>query len=138
MLGDLFQLPPIPASGAVFIPPTATKTQQATLALDMFCGDDPDSVNYFVDLDEQMRLDNSETWYGPVLQECQDGDLSSTSYCFLMGLPTRKAGSWDTSTNRATCGRPQCENREEEWKEMLLHGATWSEMLAEEERSCPI
>jgi hypothetical protein len=54
MFGNLFQLPPIPSSGAICIPPGVKKTEQAKLALNMFWGDDADSINYFVELDEQM------------------------------------------------------------------------------------
>ena len=84
MFGDLFQLPPIPSSGAICIPPGVKKTEQAKLALNMFWGDDADSINYFVELDEQMRLVDSETWYGRLLQECREGDLSLSNYCFLI------------------------------------------------------
>ena len=114
MFGDLFQLPPIPSSGAICIPPAVKKTEQAKLALNMFWGDDADSINYFVELGEQMRLVDSETWYGRLLQECREGDLSLSNYCFLMGLPTRSTDSShpaDAPPSAPAGGRSDCKDR---------------------------
>jgi hypothetical protein len=130
MFGDLFQLPPIPSSGAICIPPAVKKTEQAKLALNMFWGDDADSINYFVELDEQMRLVDSETWYGRLLQECREGDLSLSNYCFLMGLPTRSTGSSlpaDAPTSAPACGRSECTDRHKQWEKWCTtapHGPT--------------
>ena len=44
MFGDLYQLTPIPASSAIFTPPTEKKTEQAKLALNLFWGDNADAV----------------------------------------------------------------------------------------------
>ena len=88
-----------------------------------------------------MRLDNSETWYGPVLNECREGNLSLASYCFLTGLPTSKAGSWspDGATHGTLgCNNARCRDREEEWKDMWKKGETWADMVALEEATCAV
>ncbi len=93
MFGDLYQLPPIPASAAVSTPRKEKKTEQAKRALKLFWGDDADAVNHFIELDEQQRLEKSEVWYGQVLSECRFGGLADESFNFLMGLPTEHDGS---------------------------------------------
>ena len=56
--GDFFQLPPIPASAAIFDPPNLCKTERSRKIVEMFWGDDVDSLNYFVELIVQKRIDD--------------------------------------------------------------------------------
>ena len=93
MFGDMLQLPPIPSSAALFLPPMpGEKTQAALSVLNMFLGNDADSMNFFIELTQQMRID--EDWYNILLSQCRRGDLSEEMYNFLMGLPTEHCGSW--------------------------------------------
>ena len=49
MFGDILQLPPIPSSAALFLPPdAATCGPCAREMLDMFWGYGTDTINYFV------------------------------------------------------------------------------------------
>jgi hypothetical protein len=136
--GDLFQLPPIPASAAIFIPPQVRKTEQAKDALNIFWGEDADSLNYFMELDEQMRLENTETWYGRFLDECREGVLISTNYCFLMGLPTKCAGSTLLPDGKTLCGNPDCLRSTEMNIARVETGYTWADVLALEAERCEI
>ena len=133
--GDLFQLPPIPASAAIFIPPQPRKTEQAKAALNIFWGDDADSLNYFRELDEQMRLENTETWYGRFLDECREGVLTHTNYCYLTGLPTKCAGSTLLS-GITNCGNPNCDNFAAMATDMICKGFTWTDITASEAARC--
>ena len=55
MFGDSLQLPPIPSSAALFLPPdAATCGPCGREMLNMFWGDDTDTINYFVELTQQM------------------------------------------------------------------------------------
>ena len=92
MFGDMHQLPPIPASAALFRPPLEKKTETARQALNIFWSDGPDSLNFFQELTAQMRIDDE--WYNACLAECREGSLSEEMYNFLMGFPTEHAGSW--------------------------------------------
>ena len=92
--GDLFQIPPIPASSALFIPPRDGKTEVERSALTLFWGvSDLNSINFFRELREQKRV-LDDPWYSSLLNECRDGRLSEEYYNFLLGLPTEHAGSW--------------------------------------------
>ena len=46
MLGDMHQLPPIPAKAALFRPPVEKKTEAARQALDVFWNNGPDALNF--------------------------------------------------------------------------------------------
>ena len=131
MFGDLYQLPPIPASAAVSTPRTEKKTEQAKRAHNLFWGDDADAVNNFIELDEQQRLEKSEVWYGHVLNECRFGGLADESLNFLMGLPTEHAGSRLPDCSYG-CSSLACRARHEQWRAMRLRCKEWPAMIAEE------
>ena len=80
MFGDTHQLPPIPSKAALFIPPSEKKTHAARQALDIFWSSGPDALNFFYELEIQMRVD--DVWFNAVLQECREGDLSEEMYNF--------------------------------------------------------
>ena len=50
MFGDMQQLPPIPASSALFIPPANKKTMTAHEILDIFWSNKPDALNFLKEL----------------------------------------------------------------------------------------
>ena len=126
VFGDTAQLPPIPSSSALFLPP-ATKANcgpNAKEMLDMFWGDGVNTINYFVELKQQMRLE--DTWYSAYLDECRLGDLSDENYNFLCGLPTEHCGSWLSTDSEAKCGSKACANLPRTWKEMRAAGKLWA------------
>ena len=92
MFGDMHQLPPIPASKALFIPPSAKSTITANEMLNMFWGKSVDALNFYKELEIQQRT--ADPWYRCFLTECRAGNLSDEMYNYLMGLPTRHCGSW--------------------------------------------
>ena len=95
MFGDLFQIPPIPASSALFIPPMVEPTMKGKKALDLFWSNDPNiAINFFQQLREQKRIKIDDPWYIHVLDECRRGALEDSSYNFLLGLPTEHAGAY--------------------------------------------
>ena len=134
MFGDMNQLPPIPASAALFRPPLEKKTETARQALNIFWSDGPDSLNFFQELTAQMRIDDE--WYNACLAECREGSLSEEMYNFLMGFPTEHAGSWLPASKdkkeRLLCERPACQSLPSQWKSMAITGETWQAMQAEE------
>ena len=81
--GDWWQLPPIPDSYALFLPPSTTKTKLQETALDIFWGDGPDSLNFLAELTIQKRI--ADPWYASLPTECRNGDLSHENYYFLCG-----------------------------------------------------
>ena len=97
MFGDMNQMPPIPSSSALFIPPSGKRTITASEILDIFWSDNADSLNFFKELTTQKRT--QDTWYERLLNECRVGDLSDEMYNFFMGLPTRHCGSWLPASN---------------------------------------
>ena len=113
LLGDLYQLPPIPASAAVFTPITDTKTEAAKAIQNMFWSDTPDSINSFVELTIQKRVE--DPWYADVLNECRMGQFSEDSYNFLHGFPTEHCGSWRTD-GTVGCGNHKCSHLTHTWR----------------------
>ena len=78
--GDLYQIPPIPASAALFIPSTEGKTQQERAALELFWSNDrAKSLNAFWELQIKKRV-LDDVWYTKLLGECRFGALSDESY----------------------------------------------------------
>ena len=71
------QLPPIPSTSALFLPEHVKNPKScgpnAMKMLDMFWGDVADSINYFVELKQQMRIE--DPWYLVFLNQCRQGDL---------------------------------------------------------------
>ena len=130
--GDWWQLPPIPDSGALSKPPHDKCSHRAKRVLEVFWGTGPDSLNFFVELTEQKRI--QDPWFNDVLFECRDGRLSYESYCFLFGLPTHHCGSWRTSSageasaGYASCGSDECARLEQRWRHMAMQGDTWTAM----------
>ena len=55
--GDFYQIPPIPASASLAIPPIDKKTEGALRALHLLWGQDADSLNLFVELMIQKRIE---------------------------------------------------------------------------------
>ena len=133
LFGDLYQLPPIPATAAIFTPPTETKTEAAKTILNMFWSNDANSINSFVELTIQKRI--GDDWYARVMDECRMGALSEDSYNYLHGFPTEHCGSWlqDDSTS---CGRVECMQLAPTWKEMAARGSDWSDMVRLECKTC--
>ena len=98
---DLFQIPPIPASSSLCIPPKAGNTSVEQAALTLFWVDGAsDSINFFRELTQQKRV-LDDPWYSALLDECRFGRLSDEAY-ILLGLPTEHAGSWPFSNERIT------------------------------------
>lgn len=87
-LGDFSQLTPLPPSGSIFVPPNDTsvegsKGRRAGDIKDMFWTDGASALNYFKELAETKRFDDS--WYALVLNQCRDGELDEEKYAFLHG-----------------------------------------------------
>ena len=75
--GDLFQIPPIPDSAALFLPPKAEKSERAKKALGFVWGEGDEGLIFFKELTQQMRV-RDDAWYQEdVLQQCLISDLSS-------------------------------------------------------------
>ena len=92
--GDVFQIPPIPDTSALFLPPKLEKSERAKKGLDFFWSEGDDGLNLFVELREQMRV-REDPWYQEdVLQQCRYGRLTEESYNFLHGFPTQHTGTW--------------------------------------------
>ena len=60
------------------MPPTNERSELALRALNLFWGDDDDSLNSFVELTIQKRVD--DLWYADFPKGCRLGDLSAESY----------------------------------------------------------
>ena len=56
--GDFFQIPPIPSTASLTIPPIEKKTEHASKALDLLWGDGADALNFFAELTLQKRIDD--------------------------------------------------------------------------------
>ena len=140
---DLYQIPPIPSSAALFIPPPERSIQKSSncdawliqekksefahTGLDFIWGENIDiSINYFQELKVQKRQ-QEDLWYASVLNECREGRLSDESYNFLHGFPTANCGSW-ISTDVVSCGNLKCANLTKTWSSLALQGVDWLEM----------
>ena len=137
IFGDMLQIPPIPASAALFLPPTEKKTSIAKYALNWFWGDNEDSLNYFMELTIQCRI--QDPWYSRFLDECRQGSLSDDMYNFIVGLPTAHPGSWiptGVDTGYASCNNETCQHLSARWQEMALAGEPWSALHALECSVC--
>ena len=133
--GDLYQIPPIPASGALFIPSKQGKTQHERNALNLFWHDNPaQAFNVFWELQVQKRAPD-DLWYVSVLNECRRGLLSDESYNFLLGLPTLHAGSWPYF-KEAGCKNLRCQSIHEELIEKIRVGRSWVDCVAMECEKC--
>ena len=51
--GDFYQIPPIPSSASLAIPPLQKKTEAAKQALDLMWADGEDSLIFFIELTVQ-------------------------------------------------------------------------------------
>ena len=131
--GDFYQIPPIPSSASLAIPPIQKKTEAAKHALDLLWGDGEDSLNFFKELTIQKRIEDS--WYAGIMEECRYGRLSEESYNFLVGLPTAHAGSW-RADGTVECGKAACAALPEKWKRMADEGIHWPAMQALECSLC--
>eukprot|EP00959_Pyramimonas_sp_CCMP1952_P073451 1535191-Pyramimonas_sp.AAC.1 len=139
--GDFYQIPPIPASSAVFLPPKEAvppkqgKTSQEKAALDLFWSSDPRvGLTHFWELAVQKRV-KEDPWYSTVLQEAREGRMSDESYNFLLGMPTEHAGCWPFQGGGACC-ETACKTLHVTWAEMKLQGATWRSMMDMECADC--
>ena len=103
------------------------KSELAQRALNLFWGDDDDTLNSFVELTIQKRIE--DLWYADVLKECRLGDLSAESYNFLHGLPTEHAGSWRKDCT-LDCGSENCISLPLIWKAMREKDHSWEDMQA--------
>lgn len=124
LVGDFWQLPPIPDSGALFLPPIPERRSsfRARRVLNMFWSDDADSISFLQELTIQKRVE--DTWFNSVLMECRQGSLRHESYCFLLGLPTEHCGTWVVQDGRGynTCGVVECSTVPEIWRGMACRG----------------
>ena len=130
VLGDLYQIPPIPSSAALFIPPTGKKTEVANKALYFLWGNEgdfEDSINYFKELTVQKRT--SDHWYNSCLQACRMGNLPEEDYNFLQGLPTEHCGTWGSEKVCTSCTPLTAV-----WRQMILSGSTWEDL---QKLECP-
>ena len=64
--GDFYQIPPIPSSASLAIPPIHKKTEAAKHALDLLWADGEDSLNFFIELTIQKRID--DPWYAEIVE----------------------------------------------------------------------
>jgi hypothetical protein len=139
MFGDMLQLPPIPSSAALFLPPDPTsKTQAALDVLEMFWGEGENTVNYFIELNMQMRVEDD--WFNDFLMQCRAGDLEDEMYNFFMGFPTEHCGTWMPGGTAAKqhnkCGQSACALLHVKWKAMAMRNHSWEEMQALECMAC--
>jgi len=114
--GDFYQIPPIPESASLAIPPIHKKAEVAKQALDLMWADDEDSLNFLTELTVQKRID--DPWYAGVMEECRFGQLFEESYNFLVGFPTEHTGSWraDGRWNAATQSAQPCRQSGSAWQ----------------------
>ena len=131
--GDFYQIPPIPASASLAIPPIEKKSEAALRALDLLWKSGHDSLNLFVELTIQKRID--DPWYASVMEECRRGALSQEAYNFLVGLPTEHAGSW-AADGTLQCNSKSCADLPDTWKRMSATGGTWADMQCMECSIC--
>ena len=124
ILGDFYQIPPIPASASLSIP-LPRKNEHAQRAWSMFWNSDADALNYFIELTIQKRVE--DPWYSAILEECRYGHLSDESYHFLLGLPTEHAGSWNTD-GTLTCKSDICAALPATWRKLAAADVQWSTM----------
>ena len=74
MFGDTLQLPPIPDTQALYLPPSVAACSPCGRSmLEMFWNDDEHAINSFVELTQQMRQD--DTWHSVFLNQCRAGNL---------------------------------------------------------------
>ena len=135
--GDTNQLPPIPETSALFLPPRAGKKQMALDVLNIFWGNDANALNFFIELTDQMRIDDN--WYNELLMECRSGRLSVEMYNFFLGLPTEHAGSWlpsDGDAQLLQCKTPACADLPRKWRHAAFNNTTWDAMRAMECSVC--
>jgi hypothetical protein len=135
--GDWWQLPPIPDSYALFLPPTTSKTKLQETALDIFWGDGLDSLNFLAELTIQKRIE--DPWYASLLTECCNGDLSHEGYCFLCGLPTLHSGSWyrdQDGGDQWLCESSPCRSLSEEWRRRSQKGESLPTLQQMECETC--
>ncbi len=126
--GDFFQIAPIPASSAIYLPRTETKSERAKRITHMFWGNDgQDVLNYFVELKVQKRVID-DACYSSFLNECRDGNLSEDGYNFLLGLPTSCCGS--------ALPNARCASLTAMWQQMFAQGDGWDKMKAMECETC--
>ena len=134
--GDLYQIPPIPASAALCIPSADGKSQQERAALNLFWSTNPaEAFNFLAELKVQKRV-VGDLWYASFLEECRFGRLSDENYNFLLGLPTLHAGCWPFF-KEYQCETPRCRQLlQNEWRELMMRGASWSTCQALECDMC--
>ncbi len=102
----------------------------------MFWEDGPDSLNFYVELAKQERI--QDEWYRKFLHECRQGQLTDEMYYFIIGVPTEHPGSWTPGQKGErpflACGNDACAELPTTWREMVLNRATWDNMQAMELR----
>ena len=138
MLVDWWQLPPIPDSGALFLPPLAdaskdNKSERTRRVQDMFWQEGNDTINFLAELSVQKRQEDS--WLSEVLFQCRNGSLSAGDYFFLMGLPTH-CGSWLSPAETNSCGSAACETLTVQWRRLAEAGVKWASMVLMECVEC--
>lgn len=116
----------------------SVRSGRAKRVLEMFWNDDPDALNYLVELSEQKRV--KDPWYNSLLMQCRNGELSKEAYAFLHGLPTHHCGSWwiecidDDSSEEHTCEK--CGRLSGFRYGMAKKGSGWAAMQALECETC--
>ena len=143
MSGDTLRLPPIPASSALFLPPAVAECSPCGRdMLEMFWGDDENAIHSFVELTQQMRVEDE--WYSAFLDQCRAGYLDDEMYNFIIGFPTEHCGSWMPLTGNgnssnagfASCRNPTCMNLHKTWRHMFEEGHNWQTMVSMECAEC--
>ena len=117
--------------------PADKKSSIAKDAPNWFWGNDKDSLNYFVELTIQSRI--QDLWYSRFLDERRKGRLSDEMYNYIVGLPTEHPGSWIPDvmgTGYVCCHNGACKDLHVHWKDMALAGEPWSVMQQLECSSC--
>ena len=105
----------IPSSASLAIPPIHKKTEGSNHALGLMWADGEDSLNFFIELTIQKRIDYP--WYATVMEECRYGQLSEESYKFPVGLLIEHTGSW-RADGTVQCGAERCAS-------FRRHGSAW-------------
>ena len=132
LLGDWNQLPPIPDSGALCLPPLAdaakdNKSERTRRVQEMFWQVGNDTIRFLGELTIQKRQEDA--WLSEVLSQCWNGSLPSGDYFFLMGFRTEHCGSWLSLAGTNSRGSAACASIAVQWKRLAGAGMKWASMV---------
>ena len=108
----------------------------------MFRGDGADTINYFAELTQQMRIE--DPWHSAFLDQSRRGYFEDEMSNFIVGLPTEHCGSWMPPTSGqsnsgarfANCKNDVCLRLHSTRKEMSQVGSIWQAMVSMECAVC--